>query len=152
MKYYVESSSKGASYVQENERRIIRVGRRNCLLQYAIKGKIEWMNEWYLGSSSSGSEAPRLKGKIEGRREVKGSRGRRCKQLLVDLKETRRYWKLKEEALHWTAWRSRYGPVLGQTAEWMTKVWLIHCATISSGRFFNNIEHLLIKRHVVTHP
>jgi len=39
------------------------------------------------------------KGKIEGRTEVKRRRGRRCKQLLVDLKETRRYWKLKEESL-----------------------------------------------------
>jgi hypothetical protein len=30
--------------------------------------------------------------------EVMGRRGRRHKQLLVDLKETRGYWKLKEEA------------------------------------------------------
>jgi hypothetical protein len=30
--------------------------------------------------------------------------GRRCKQLLDDLKEKRRYWKLKEEALDCTLW------------------------------------------------
>ena len=33
-------------------------------------------------------------GKIEG----KGIRGGRCRQLLDDLKEKRRYWNLKEEA------------------------------------------------------
>jgi hypothetical protein len=33
---------------------------------------------------------------VEGRIEVAGRRGRRCKQLLNDLKETRRHWKMKE--------------------------------------------------------
>jgi hypothetical protein len=33
---------------------------------------------------------------IEGRLEVTGRRGRLRKQLLDDLKETKRYWKLKE--------------------------------------------------------
>jgi hypothetical protein len=49
-----------------------------------------------------------------------GRQGRRRKQLLDDIKETRRYWKLKEEALDRTLWRTRfgrgYGPVLRQTA------------------------------------
>jgi hypothetical protein len=49
--------------------------RRNCLLKHGIEGK------------------------LEGRTEMMGSRGRRRKQLLDDLKEKRRYWKLKEEAL-----------------------------------------------------
>ena len=31
------------------------------------------------------------------------------KQLLDDRKETRRYWKLREEALDRTGWRTRYG-------------------------------------------
>ena len=44
-------------------------------------------------------------------------RGRRRRQLLDDLKETRRYWKLKEEALDHTLWSGReYGPVVRQTA------------------------------------
>jgi len=30
---------------------------------------------------------------------VRGIQGRRCKQLLDDLKEIRGYWKLREEAL-----------------------------------------------------
>jgi hypothetical protein len=50
-----------------------------------------------------------------------GRRGRRRKQLLDDLKEKRRYWKLKEEALDHTVWRTGfgrgYGPVVRQTAD-----------------------------------
>jgi hypothetical protein len=49
--------------------------RRNCLLTHVIDGK------------------------IEGRMEVTERRRRRGKELLDDLKETREYWKLKEEAL-----------------------------------------------------
>jgi hypothetical protein len=40
-----------------------------------------------------------IEGKLEGRIEMMGRRGRRRKQLLDDLKEKGRYWKLKEEAL-----------------------------------------------------
>jgi hypothetical protein len=71
--------------------------RRNCLLKRVIEGK------------------------LEGRIEMTGRRGRRRKQLLVDLKEKRQYWKLKEEALDRSQWRSRfgrgYGPVVRQTTE-----------------------------------
>jgi hypothetical protein len=49
--------------------------RRNCLLKHVIEGK------------------------IEGRIEVTGRRGRRRKQLLDDLKEKKKYWDLKEKAL-----------------------------------------------------
>jgi hypothetical protein len=62
-----------------------------------------------------------IEGKLEGRIEVTGRRGRRRKQLLDDLKEKKRYWKLKEEAVDRTMWRSRfgrgYGPVVRRTAE-----------------------------------
>jgi hypothetical protein len=61
--------------------------RRNCLLKHVIEGK------------------------LEGRLEMTGRRGRRRKQLLDDIKEKRRYWKLKEEALDLTLWRSRFGRV-----------------------------------------
>jgi hypothetical protein len=71
--------------------------RRNCLLKHVIKGK------------------------LEGRIEMAGRRGRRRKQLLDDLNEKKRYWKLKEEALDRTLWRTRfgrgYGPVVRQTTE-----------------------------------
>jgi hypothetical protein len=39
---------------------------------------------------------------------VTGRRGRRRKQLLDALKEKRKYWKLKEEALDRTVWRTRF--------------------------------------------
>jgi hypothetical protein len=58
---------------------------------------------------------------LKGRIEMTGRRGRRRKELLDDLKEKRRYWKLKEEALDRTLWRTRvgrgYGPVVRQTTE-----------------------------------
>jgi hypothetical protein len=50
-----------------------------------------------------------------------GRWGRRRKQLLDDLKEKRVYWKLKEEAIDRSQWRTRfqrgYGPVVRQTTE-----------------------------------
>ena len=56
-----------------------------------------------------------------GRIEVRGREGRRCKQLLADLKEKSVYWKLKEEALDHTVWRIFHGrdcgPVTRQTTE-----------------------------------
>jgi hypothetical protein len=71
--------------------------RRNCLLKHIIEGK------------------------IEGRIEVGGRRGRRRKQLLDDLKETRGCWELKYEALDPNLWSTRfergYGPVVRQTTE-----------------------------------
>jgi hypothetical protein len=59
-----------------------------------------------------------IEGKLEGRVEMTG---RRSKQLLDDFKEKRRYWKLKEEALDRTLWRTRFGrghgPVITQTTK-----------------------------------
>jgi len=47
---------------------------------------------------------------------VKGRRGRRLKQLLDDLKYTRVYWQLEEEALDGIAWKKSLwkgcGPVV----------------------------------------
>jgi hypothetical protein len=50
-----------------------------------------------------------------------GRRGRRRKQLLDDLKEKKRYWKLKEEALDRTMWRTRFGRGYGPVARQTTK-------------------------------
>jgi hypothetical protein len=70
---------------------------RNCLLKHVIEGK------------------------LEERTEMTGRRGRRRKQVLDDLQEKRRYWKLIEEALDRAMWRTRfgrgYGPVVRQTRE-----------------------------------
>jgi hypothetical protein len=62
-----------------------------------------------------------LEGKMEERIEVTGRQGRKRKLLLDDLNEKKGYWKLKEEALDYTLWRTRfgrdYGPVVTQTTE-----------------------------------
>ena len=56
---------------------------------------------------------------------MKGRRGRKCKQLLDDLKEERGYWKLNDEVLDRTLWRIRfemgYGRVVRQTTEGMSE-------------------------------
>jgi hypothetical protein len=54
-------------------------------------------------------ERYQTRGKSDGRIEMTGRRGRRRKQLLDDLKEKRRYRKLKEEALDRNLWRTRFG-------------------------------------------
>jgi hypothetical protein len=76
--------------------------RRNCLLKQ--------VTEW----------------RIEGSIEVMGRRGRRCKQLLDNLKGKRGYWKFEEEALDRTVWWTRFGrgwgTVVRQTAAWMTLI------------------------------
>ena len=73
---------------------------RNCLLKFIVEGT------------------------IESRIEVTGRRWIKHKQLLDDLKGKRRYWKLKEDALGRPLWRTHfgrgYGPVVRQTAEWMS--------------------------------
>jgi hypothetical protein len=56
---------------------------RNCLLKHIFEGKIRGIRR----------------------------RGRRRKQLLDDLKEVRRDWKLKEEAQDRTLWRTHKGMV-----------------------------------------
>jgi len=74
---------------------IVHILRRNCLLQRFIEGK------------------------IKGRIEVTGRRGRRRRKLLGELKERRGYSHLKEEALDRTMWRAcfgkGFGPVIRQT-------------------------------------
>ena len=50
-----------------------------------------------------------------------GRRGRRCKQLLYDLKEKRVYCELKEEALDRTLWGTGFGEVDGTSLRDATK-------------------------------
>jgi hypothetical protein len=62
---------------------------------------------------------------IEGKIVGTERRGRRRKQLLDDLKETR-YW-MKEKALYRTLWRTRfergYGPVVRHVMRWWWRSW-----------------------------
>jgi hypothetical protein len=61
-----------------------RILRRNCLLKHVIEGEIETT-------------------------DVRERRGRCGKQLLDNLKEIRGYWKLKNEILDRTLWRTCFG-------------------------------------------
>jgi len=54
-----------------------------------------------------------VEGKIKGQIEVTRRRGRRRKKLPDDLKDRRGYSQLKEEALHRTMWRNRFGRGFG---------------------------------------
>jgi hypothetical protein len=53
--------------------------------------------------------------------EVTGRRGRKRKQILDDLMESRGYWKMNEGAVDRMLWRTRFGrgcgPVVRQTAD-----------------------------------
>jgi len=68
---------------------IVHILRRNCFLQRVTEGK------------------------TQGGIEVTGRQGRRRRKLLDDLKERRGYSHLKEEALHRTMWRARFGRGFG---------------------------------------
>jgi hypothetical protein len=83
-----------------NEEVLLRVKEHRNILQEVSKRKANWI----------GHILPRIcllrqviEGKIKGGIEVTGSRGRRRRKLLDDLKERREYPHLKEEALAmWT--------------------------------------------------
>jgi hypothetical protein len=82
-KYCIDSRRSGISYNKmRNANWIGLILRRNCLLKQVIEGK------------------------IEGRIDVMGRRGRRRTQLLDDLRETRAYCKSKERTLARTVWRT----------------------------------------------
>jgi hypothetical protein len=59
--------------------------------------------------------------KLEETMQVMGRRGRRFNKLMHDLKKKRRKWKLKEEGVDRTPWRTRfgrgYGPIVIQEAK-----------------------------------
>jgi hypothetical protein len=54
-----------------------------------------------------------LKHVIEAKIKRRGRRGIRRKQLLSDLKETRRYWKISDEAPDSISWGTRFGKCYG---------------------------------------
>jgi hypothetical protein len=70
-----------------------------------------------------------LKSVNKGNMAMTRRRGRKYKQLLDNLKEKRRYWKMIKEILDHTVRRTRfrigYGPVVRQATNWMSKMrWL----------------------------
>jgi hypothetical protein len=71
-------------------------------IRHAIKGR----NTYYIGHILRGICL--LKHVIVGQIQGTGKRGRRRKQVLFGLQNKRRYYKLKEEAVDRTLWRTRF--------------------------------------------
>jgi hypothetical protein len=99
-KYYLESRSRGISYMEYV------TGRLNVLVIFCIE--IAYCDRL-------------LKERSKGGIKVTGRRGRRRRKLLGDLKESSGYSHLKEKAPDRTMWRARFGrgfgPVVRQTAK-----------------------------------
>jgi hypothetical protein len=72
--------------------------------------------------------------KVEGIR----TRRRRHKQLLDALKETRRYWKLKEEALDRAEWGTRFGRGCCKTDNMMMVMWLATVVFVGTESWVQN--------------
>jgi len=101
-----------------NEEVLHRVNEERNILQTTKRRKANWIG-YILRRNCRLRHV--TEGKIEGRTEVTGRRGRISKELLDDLEEMRGCWKLKEEALDSTLWKTHfgrgYGPVARQTNE-----------------------------------
>jgi hypothetical protein len=101
-----------------NEEVLLRVNEQRNILHEIIKRKANWIGH-ILRRNCLLKQV--IEGKIKGRIEVTGRRGRRRRKLLDDLKDRRGYSHLKEEALDCTMWRNRFGggfgPVVRQNTE-----------------------------------
>jgi hypothetical protein len=99
-----------------NEDVLLRVKEQRNILREIRKRKANWIGHIL---SRNYLLQRVIEGKIQGRIEVTGRRGRRCRKLLDDLKERKRYSHLKEKALDRTMWRAHFGrgfgPVVRQT-------------------------------------
>jgi hypothetical protein len=82
---------------------------------YIIKRRKSTSNVHILGTNCLLNHV--FEGKIEGVIKVTGRSERKRKKLLDYCKETRGYWKLKENALDRTLWKARFGRNLGEAIE-----------------------------------
>ena len=101
-----------------NEEVLLRVNEQRNILQEISKRKANWIGHILRRNCLLQGV---IEGKIKEGKEVTGTRGRRRKKLLDDLKDRRGYSHLKEEALDRTMWRNRFrgsfGPVVRQNTE-----------------------------------
>ena len=97
---------------------LLRVKEQRNILNEISKRKANWIGQ-FLGRNCLLQGV--IEGKIKGRIEVTGARGRRHRKLLDELKERRGYCHLKEEALDRTMCKAGFGrgfgPVVRQTAK-----------------------------------
>jgi hypothetical protein len=89
-----------------NEEVLLRVKEGRNIVRTVKRRKGHWIGRSVCGDCLLKQVIER---KREGRIEVTGKRGRRRRQLLDAVKETRGYWKPKREALDRTVWRTRFG-------------------------------------------
>jgi len=89
-----------------NENVLLRVKEQRNILHEIRKRKANWIGHILCRNCLLQRV---IEGKIKGRTEVTGRRGRRHRKLLDDLKERRGYSHLKEEALDRTMWRAGFG-------------------------------------------
>jgi len=101
-----------------NEEVLLRVKEQRNILHEITKWKVNWIGH-ILRRNCLLQRV--IEGKVKGGIEVTGSRRRKRRMLLDDLKGRRGYSHLKEEALDRTMWRARFGrgfgPVVRQTTE-----------------------------------
>jgi len=93
-----------------NEEVLLRVNEQRSILHEIRKRKANWIGH-ILRTNCLLKQV--IEGKIKGQIEVTGRRGRRRKKLLDDLKDSRGWCELKEEALDHTVWRNRFGRGFG---------------------------------------
>jgi len=104
----------------KEERNILRTIKRKGNLDDYIsrrKCRAKFVTEW----------------KIEGKTEGMGIRGRRSNQLLDEIKRTGSYWKLKDEALDHSPWRTRFVRGYGRDVRLTTCRW----------KWIGNRQHIL---------
>jgi len=102
--FYLHSDDTWTYRVRNKE--VLPTVKDNSILHTIKKRKDNWTGHTMLSKYLLKHASER---KIEGRIEGKGRRGRRRKQILDDLKETKRAWKLKQDALDVPLWRTRFG-------------------------------------------
>jgi len=93
-----------------NEEVILRVNEQRNILHEIRKRKANWIGH-ILRRNCILKQV--IEGKINGEMEVTRRQGRRRKKLLDDLKDSRGYSHLKEEALDRTMWRNCFGGDFG---------------------------------------
>jgi hypothetical protein len=89
-----------------NEELLLGMKENRNVIHTVKRRKTNWIGHSLLGNCLLKQV---IEGKIQGGIEVTGRQGRRLKQIVDDFKETRGYWKLKEEALDRTVWRTGFG-------------------------------------------
>jgi len=93
-----------------NEEVLLRVNKQRIILHEISKRKANWIGH-ILRRNCLLKQV--IEGKIKGQIEVTRRRERRRRKLLDDLKDSRGYCELKEEALDRIVWRNRFGRGLG---------------------------------------